>query len=122
MADIHILPQKKGATDLVMPSKLLGALASGKPVIAGCLEGSELYQVVSQVGVTVAPEDPSSLAAAILALATNLARRTKLGERGREFVARHFSKSVIIDRFISEMEYICNKDWETRRGYPKASL
>jgi colanic acid biosynthesis glycosyl transferase WcaI len=34
LADIHILPQKADAADLVMPSKLSGMLASGKPVIA----------------------------------------------------------------------------------------
>ena len=33
-ADIHLLPQSKGAADLVMPSKLNGILSSGRPVIA----------------------------------------------------------------------------------------
>ena len=32
MADIHLLPQR--AADLVMPSKLTGMLASGRPVVA----------------------------------------------------------------------------------------
>jgi colanic acid biosynthesis glycosyl transferase WcaI len=104
-----------------MPSKLLGALASGKPVIAGCSEGSELHRVVSKVGVTVAPEDPSSFAAAILALASNSARRTTLGEKGREFVIEHFSKAVIIDRFISELEHFHKEELETQRGCLNAS-
>ena len=34
LADIHLLPQKPEAADLVMPSKLTGMFASGKPVIA----------------------------------------------------------------------------------------
>ena len=33
-ADIHILPQRADAADLVMPSKLLGMMASGRAVIA----------------------------------------------------------------------------------------
>ena len=33
-ADIHLLPQKKGIDNLVLPSKIIGILASGKPVIA----------------------------------------------------------------------------------------
>src|ERR1700722_18050409 len=37
MADIHLLPQSLGAADLVLPSKLSGMLASGRPVIATCL-------------------------------------------------------------------------------------
>jgi len=33
-ADIHLLPQRADAADLVMPSKLTGMLASGRPVVA----------------------------------------------------------------------------------------
>lgn len=33
-ADIHLLPQKAGAAYLVLSSKLLGMLASGRPVVA----------------------------------------------------------------------------------------
>ncbi len=31
LADLHVLPQSSGAADLVLPSKLGGMLASGKP-------------------------------------------------------------------------------------------
>jgi colanic acid biosynthesis glycosyl transferase WcaI len=34
MADIHLLPQRADAADLVMPSKLIGMLVSGRPVLA----------------------------------------------------------------------------------------
>src|SRR5262249_20319554 len=33
-ADIHVIPQRVEAADLVLPSKLAGILASGRPVIA----------------------------------------------------------------------------------------
>ncbi len=33
MADIHLLPQRADAADLVMPFKLTGMLASGRPVV-----------------------------------------------------------------------------------------
>ena len=38
-ADIHLLPQRPDAADLVMPSKLTGMLASGRPVIATAARG-----------------------------------------------------------------------------------
>ena len=41
-ADIHLLPQKAGAADLVLPSKLLGMLASGRPVVARSTPGSRI--------------------------------------------------------------------------------
>ena len=34
LANLHVLPQSRGAADLVLPSKLGGMLASGKPVLA----------------------------------------------------------------------------------------
>src|SRR5207244_6265758 len=68
LADIHALPQKPSVADLVMPSKLLGMLASGRPVVVTARQGSELAAVVGQCGVVVPPENPSALAAAIAAL------------------------------------------------------
>src|SRR3546814_1609320 len=41
LADLHLLPQRADAADLVMPSKLGGMLASGRPVIAGAHPGTQ---------------------------------------------------------------------------------
>src|SRR5262249_58295907 len=42
VADIHLLPQRREASDLVTPSKLLAILASGRPVIATAPPESEI--------------------------------------------------------------------------------
>lgn len=104
MADIHVLPQKSGAADAVMPSKLLGMLSSGKPVIAGCLEGSELHRVVNQVGIAIEPEDAGALAGAVESLGSDKTLRMSLGIRGREYVVQNFSKTAIMDRFILDIK------------------
>ena len=44
-ADVHLLPQMGGVADLVMPSKLTGILASGRPVIAMADEGTQVAEV-----------------------------------------------------------------------------
>ena len=44
LADIHVLPQRLGAADLVMPSKLTGMLASGRPVAVTASPGTQLYK------------------------------------------------------------------------------
>ncbi len=64
-ADIHILPQQAGAADLVMPSKLLGMLASGKPVIATANPGTELADNVGRVGIVTQPGDVDALVQAM---------------------------------------------------------
>ena len=45
-ADIHLLPQRADAADLVMPSKLAFMLASGKPVMAGAAAGTALARAI----------------------------------------------------------------------------
>jgi colanic acid biosynthesis glycosyl transferase WcaI len=60
MADIHLLPQRADAADLVMPSKLTGMLASGRPILACANSGTEVASVVQCCGLVVPPEDPES--------------------------------------------------------------
>jgi colanic acid biosynthesis glycosyl transferase WcaI len=80
VGDIHLLPQQRDASDLVMPSKLLAMLAAGRPVIATAPPDSEIARTLTDVGVVTPPEDPQALAAAISALAADPARRRTLGE------------------------------------------
>nr|QQZ51598.1 WcaI family glycosyltransferase [Phenylobacterium glaciei] len=42
LADIHLLPQEREAADLLLPSKLGGMLASGKPILVTADPGTEL--------------------------------------------------------------------------------
>lgn len=106
LADIHLIPQKRGATDLVMPSKLLGILASSKPVIAGCMHDSELYNVVSEAGLPIEPESSTALTDAIQTLARDPIIRRKLGAKGRVYCIEYFSREEVIDQFIKEAEKV----------------
>jgi colanic acid biosynthesis glycosyl transferase WcaI len=101
-ADIHVLLQRADAADLVMPSKLGGMLASGRPVIATALPGTELAQVIDQVGRLVPPEDPRALADAILQLASQPDKQSELGRKGRFFVEQNWSKSQVLSKFLLE--------------------
>jgi colanic acid biosynthesis glycosyl transferase WcaI len=96
LADIHVLPQRVDAADLVMPSKLSGMLASGKVVIATANPGTELADVVSQFGVVVPPEDSDRLADAILYLANNGEERNRLGQVGLNWVKANWSKELVL--------------------------
>ena len=62
LADVHLLPQSRGIADLVLPSKLGGMLASGKPVLATADEGSELYEVLQSSSVVVPAGDSAAIA------------------------------------------------------------
>ena len=105
-ADIHLLPQKAGAADLVMPSKLTGMLASGKAVVATALEGTEVWDVVNGRGLNVPPGDVDAFHHAILTLAENKSLRDDLGAAGRSYAERFLQKDVILSQFLKELEGI----------------
>lgn len=65
MADLHALPQDKGAADLVLPSKLGGMLASGRPVLVTADDGTELAEFVRGAAIVVPPGDAGEMAQAI---------------------------------------------------------
>jgi colanic acid biosynthesis glycosyl transferase WcaI len=98
-ADIHVLPQRADAADLVMPSKLLGMLASGKVIVALAGPDTEIGNVVSQIGVLVPPGDQPALCEAILELGIASQERTRLGMKGRAFVCKHWSTERVLGTF-----------------------
>lgn len=99
MADIHLLPQRVDAADLVMPSKLTGMMASARPVIATTNLGTELANVVQGCGLVVPPEDPHSMAHAVLALAADPAWRERLGLAGCAHAMQQMNRETVLRRF-----------------------
>jgi colanic acid biosynthesis glycosyl transferase WcaI len=103
MADIHVLPQRADAADLVMPSKLAGMLASGKAVIVTAHEGTELSNVVSGRGMVVAPGDADALADAIAQLAMSRPQREAMGAAARSFAETELDRNAILQRLEREL-------------------
>lgn len=107
LADIHLLPQRADAADLVMPSKLTGMLASGRPVLATAHADTELERVVARdaaCGLVVPPEDPTTMAHALRTLAADPAMRAELGTNGRRYAERELSQDVILRRFEAQLQ------------------
>jgi colanic acid biosynthesis glycosyl transferase WcaI len=107
LADIHLLPQRAKAADLMMPSKLTGMLASGRPVIATAHHGTQLASTVRGHGIVVPPGDPDAFAAAILKLAADRDLRLMLGQEARRYALTHLDSLVILDQFEKSMLAVC---------------
>jgi colanic acid biosynthesis glycosyl transferase WcaI len=103
LADIHLLPQRADAADLVMPSKLTGMLSSGRPVVATAAEGTEVWSVVEGRGINTPPGDVSAFAEAIKVLADDKAQRSVLGEAGRLYAVEHLNRDAVLGRFEEEL-------------------
>jgi colanic acid biosynthesis glycosyl transferase WcaI len=95
-ADIHLLPQRSEAADLVMPSKLGNILASGRPVVAGALPGTQVYEAIEGCGVAVAPDNAEAFAAAISAIARDAGMRAEMGHQGRRRALAEWGKESIL--------------------------
>ncbi len=102
-ADVHLLPQRSSATDLVMPSKLGAMLASGRPVVATAAADSEIAAAIEGCGLRVEPESPAALAAALRALADDPVRGADLGAQARQRAAQLYGAAEIWGRLEARL-------------------
>lgn len=107
MADIHLLPQRADAADLVMPSKLTGMLASGRPVLACANAGTEVSNIVRHCGLVVPPEDPDAFYEALTKLIADSLLRQALGLAGSEYARKHLSQDHILGNFEFRLAALC---------------
>jgi len=103
LADIHLLPQRADAADLVLPSKLGGMLASGRPVIACTATDTGLAAAVGGCGLVVAPGDGEAMAAAVLRLAQAPEERATLGAAARIRALEVWDRQGILERFEADL-------------------
>jgi glycosyltransferase involved in cell wall biosynthesis len=80
-----------------LPFSILEAMASGLPVIASAIDGNrEVIQ--HDHGILVYPGDQDKMVEAIMSLVEDERKRKRLGNSGREFVARFFSLAGMMSK------------------------
>jgi len=95
-ADIMVMPSREEPFGLVA----LEALAMAKPLVATRAGGVPEFVIDGEVGVLVAPQDPSGLAAAIISLLKDRDRAAALGAKGRQHVERSYSAQLYAKRVV----------------------
>jgi colanic acid biosynthesis glycosyl transferase WcaI len=108
LANTHLLPQLSGAADLVMPSKLKGMCASGRPAIATAEHGTQIAHVVQKCGIVVQPGDVTALASAIVYLATNPEKCTQLGKAARRYAVNHWNQEKVLGQVEQKLVELCS--------------
>jgi len=87
----------------VVPSKIAGILAGGRPVLGALPPGdARTFIEESGGGFCVAPGDAAALAAVIRRLAHDPSLRAGVGEAGRRYVEAHLSR-VAVTRLYSRL-------------------
>lgn len=107
-ADLHILFQKTDVIDTVMPSKLLGMMASGKPSIVTGNIKSEVSSVLKQSkgGYYLDGESVQEITQHVTYLKENAELSRKMGCYARTYVEENFSKNEVLKRFMNKIENI----------------
>jgi glycosyltransferase involved in cell wall biosynthesis len=113
----HILPYSLTACDLslvtvddrtenlVTPSKLYSALASGRPIAAICCQDSYLRELIREADCGGAFEngDSSSLAQFIRLLSRDHQLAQRLGQSGRHYLRSHFTPNIISKQYLDAL-------------------
>ena len=105
-ADVHLVPLRGGVAGLIVPSKVYGILAAGRPLIVAIEEDSHPAQIVRehQCGLRVDPDSPAKLHQAIAWAVGHPSELREMGQRGREAAVKHFDRRISVAKFRNMVE------------------
>jgi colanic acid biosynthesis glycosyl transferase WcaI len=110
-ADLHVLFQKEDVIDTVMPSKLLGMMASAKPsLVTGNLK-SEVAKVLkeSKGGEFLESSDINKISNFIEKLNNNKDQIQIYVDNARQFMIKYYSKNKVLKNLKNKINEIINK-------------
>jgi colanic acid biosynthesis glycosyl transferase WcaI len=105
-ADVSLVTLAPGRGRTSVPSKVLGYMAAGRPVVASVDPDCDTADTIisSQCGVVVRPGDADALADAVSGLVANPALRRRMGEHGRRAFERGFAAEAVLRRYAEAVE------------------
>ncbi|MBL8659139.1 MAG: glycosyltransferase WbuB [Rhodospirillales bacterium] len=110
LADVHLVVQRRGAADAVLPSKLTTILAAGGDALITAEPHTELGKLCERhpgIGVCIEPEDSEALTRAL----REMVAAVDVGARRRNPVARMYaeqnlSKERVLERFEADLQQL----------------
>lgn len=100
-ADVLLVNERPGLSEMSVPSKLTSYLSTGLPVVAATDPDSITAEEVARAGagLRVDPTDPAALVLACEQLGSDPELSRTLGASGREFRAAHLSEQAAVIAF-----------------------
>ena len=102
-ADLHLIPLAPGAAGCLVPSKIYGILAAGRPFIAMMEENAEIAQIArdAKVGFVVRPGNVEALIDAIREAIDSPEHLKQMGARARRLAEVRFDRVKVTSMFGS---------------------
>lgn len=106
MADLTLVSLKPGFSNLSVPSKALGYMAAGRPVLALVDEQSDTAEIIKEAGCgeILKPDDPVALADAIQKWIDNGELCRSAGRAARQYCETRLHPDILLDKLALELE------------------
>jgi len=110
--DVHLASLRQGFEGLVVPCKLYGVMAAGRPLFYVGPAASELARVVDEddLGWTGRPGDVDGLTAAIVHAVDEPAETSARGERARQVFDERYGIELSIQRWCRLLDEVIGTD------------
>lgn len=101
IADFHLVLQKKAASDLLLPSKLLSILSAGGCAIVTAVENSSLHKMIGETnaGWIAEPENIEDLIRILEKAIDSPSENTLKKENARKYALKYLNKDEILGDF-----------------------
>jgi glycosyltransferase involved in cell wall biosynthesis len=115
-ADVLLVNEKQGVSEMAVPSKLTSYFSTGRPVLAATdVRGITADEVrAAGAGVVVPAGDPGELLNAAVALGNDPARSGELGANGRRYRHTVLDETYAIDQFATLLSLLIKGDGPTQ--------
>ncbi|MCM8781617.1 MAG: glycosyltransferase family 4 protein [Candidatus Omnitrophica bacterium] len=106
MADLHLITIMKGLVGAVVPSKIYGIMAAGRPYLVVADRGSEPARFAEEFGcgLWAQPDNLDMITEKINWARSHPKELAEMGERGRGIVETRFAKGFIVNKWLTVLE------------------
>ena len=121
--DLHLVPLTAELSRCLMPSKLYGILAAGRPYLTNAPQNSELYQVTKtqDVGFTVDAGSPGAIAQTVRAASSAPSTLKEMGRRARHVAEELYSKTTSVTAFAKTLRDVVHETQPQILPFPRAT-
>lgn len=104
-ADAHLITVKRGLEGVVVPSKMYGILAAGKPIVAVAPSTCDVISIGEPKGFAISadPDDPTQFVASVRQISSNVTELQKMAAAALS-AAPEYDRKVELGKFVKLVE------------------
>jgi glycosyltransferase involved in cell wall biosynthesis len=101
-----VLLKKADVFKTVIPTKMLEFMSCARPVILGVDGQARKIVEEAAAGIVIEPENPDALVAAVQRLHENRELGRAMGQKGREYIVKNFSRASTAEKYLKILNTI----------------